>query len=160
MAGASGIRGPRSGGTHEALAQRQQAGPPISTHDPASPSTQIAKPTAGCPDPDEGAERVTRQDRRDALANLGVVQFAYLRELPNRRAPCGDRYSSHAIRGSSKCCGRLLVARLGDDNKIMAASELMTTKQSCLDAITTVKAEAHNAPVVDMTHETQERGAL
>lgn len=52
------------------------------------------------------------------------------------------------------------MARLGDDNKIMAASELMTTKQSCLDAITTVKAEAHNAPVVDMTHETQERGAL
>jgi uncharacterized protein YegP (UPF0339 family) len=31
---------------------------------------------------------------------------------------------------------------MGDNNKIMAASELMTNKQWCLDAIATVKREA------------------
>jgi uncharacterized protein YegP (UPF0339 family) len=49
---------------------------------------------------------------------------------------------------------------VGDNNKIMAASELMTSKQSCLDAITTVKDEALVARVDDMTNETVARGAV
>jgi uncharacterized protein YegP (UPF0339 family) len=49
---------------------------------------------------------------------------------------------------------------VGDNNKIMAASELMTNKQSCLDAIATVKREAATARVDDKTAETSTRGAV
>lgn len=47
---------------------------------------------------------------------------------------------------------------VGDNNKIMAASELMDSKQSCLEAIATVRAEAKSATVDDRTGETKERG--
>lgn len=40
----------------------------------------------------------------------------------------------------------------------MAASQLMTSKQSRKDAIATLKAESANAAVVDGTDETKERG--
>lgn len=49
---------------------------------------------------------------------------------------------------------------VGDNNEIMAASELMTSKQSCLDAIATVKREALTARVDDSSAETIARGAV
>lgn len=49
---------------------------------------------------------------------------------------------------------------VGDNNEIMAASELMNSKQSCQDAIAVVKAEAADAPIYDKTSETQERGSV
>jgi uncharacterized protein YegP (UPF0339 family) len=49
---------------------------------------------------------------------------------------------------------------VGDNNEIMAASELMESKQSCEGAIATVKREAAAAPIVDKTDETKERGAV
>jgi len=49
---------------------------------------------------------------------------------------------------------------VGDNNEIMAASELMTGKQSCLDAIATVKREAATARVDDSSAETSARGAV
>lgn len=49
---------------------------------------------------------------------------------------------------------------VGDNNKIMAASELMTNKQSCIDAIATVKREAATARVDDNTAETSNRGVV
>jgi len=36
---------------------------------------------------------------------------------------------------------------VGDNNEVMAASELMTTKQSCEHAIRVIKAQAAAAPV-------------
>jgi uncharacterized protein YegP (UPF0339 family) len=49
---------------------------------------------------------------------------------------------------------------VGGNNEIMAASELMERKQSCHDAIAVVQRDAETAAVVDMTHETKERGAV
>lgn len=49
---------------------------------------------------------------------------------------------------------------MGDNNEIMAAAELMTGKQSCLDAIATVKRAAATARVDDSTAETSARGAV
>jgi uncharacterized protein YegP (UPF0339 family) len=49
---------------------------------------------------------------------------------------------------------------VGDNNEIMAASELMQAKASCLSAIQTVKREASSAEVHDMTHEIKERGQV
>lgn len=49
---------------------------------------------------------------------------------------------------------------VGDNNEIMAASELMTTKRACQDAIAVVKAEAAKAPIHDKTSETKERAAV
>lgn len=49
---------------------------------------------------------------------------------------------------------------VGDNNEIMAASELLTSKRNCEDAIAVVKRDAAGARVVDMTHETKERGAV
>ena len=46
------------------------------------------------------------------------------------------------------------------NNKILAASELLEDKDTCLHAIAIVKAESYNAPTVDMTHETSVRGAI
>lgn len=40
---------------------------------------------------------------------------------------------------------------VGDNNEIMAASELMATKQSCKHAIGVIKAEAASAPVRDQS---------
>lgn len=49
---------------------------------------------------------------------------------------------------------------VGDNNEIMAGSELMDDKQSCLDAIAVVKVEAANAKVYDKTEMPKERGAV
>lgn len=49
---------------------------------------------------------------------------------------------------------------VGDNNEIMAASELMTTKQSCKDAIAVVQTEAASAKVFDKTDETKERNSV
>ncbi len=46
---------------------------------------------------------------------------------------------------------------VGDNNKIMAASELMNSKKACGEAIETVKAEAADAKVHDKTAETSTR---
>jgi len=43
------------------------------------------------------------------------------------------------------------------NNKILAASELMTSKQACHDAITIVQSEAFVAPVHDKTAEVSVR---
>jgi uncharacterized protein YegP (UPF0339 family) len=42
---------------------------------------------------------------------------------------------------------------VGDNNEIMAASELMTTKQSCRHAIDVIRTQAAVAPVHDQTDE-------
>ncbi len=49
---------------------------------------------------------------------------------------------------------------VGDNNEIMAASELMERKQSCLNSIAVVKRDASSAEIADMTHETKERGSV
>jgi uncharacterized protein YegP (UPF0339 family) len=49
---------------------------------------------------------------------------------------------------------------VGDNNEIMCASQLMTAKQSCKDAIEVVQAEAATAPVYDRTDEETERGSV
>lgn len=49
---------------------------------------------------------------------------------------------------------------VGDNNEIMAASELMTTKAACQTAIATVQAEAAGAKVHDKTNEDKERGSV
>lgn len=49
---------------------------------------------------------------------------------------------------------------VGDNNEIMAASELMTSKKACRDAIAVVKTEAATAAVFDKTSETKERAAV
>ena len=42
---------------------------------------------------------------------------------------------------------------VGDNNKIMATSELMERKASCENAIAVIKAEAKDAPIIDHTGE-------
>jgi len=49
---------------------------------------------------------------------------------------------------------------VGDNNEIMAASQLMTAKQSCEDSIATIQAEAASAVVYDKTDEVKERGSV
>ncbi len=49
---------------------------------------------------------------------------------------------------------------VGDNNKIMAASELMESKQSCLSAIATMKSEAASGATHDKTGETSVRGQV
>jgi len=49
---------------------------------------------------------------------------------------------------------------VGDNNEILAASELMTSKQSCINGINVVKRGAANAPVYDRTEETSIRKAV
>jgi uncharacterized protein YegP (UPF0339 family) len=46
------------------------------------------------------------------------------------------------------------------NNEILAASELMNSKQSCENGIRVVMEGAGSAEVVDMTHETKEREAV
>lgn len=43
------------------------------------------------------------------------------------------------------------------NNEILAASELLTSKQGCYDAIAIVQSEAASAPVHDKTSETSKR---
>ena len=56
--------------------------------------------------------------------------------------------------------GKFWWRAVGDNNEIMAASELMSNKADCVSAIETVKAEAASAKVVDKTNETKERGSV
>lgn len=46
------------------------------------------------------------------------------------------------------------------NNEILAASELMERKQTCLDGIAIVKAEAASAIIVDKTNETSVRNSV
>lgn len=56
--------------------------------------------------------------------------------------------------------GKFWWRAVGDNNEIMAASQLMTTKQACLDSIATIRAEAADGAVEDRTAETKERGQV
>lgn len=49
---------------------------------------------------------------------------------------------------------------VGDNNEILCASELMTSKQACLNGINVVKAGAARAPIIDKTHEVTVRRAV
>jgi uncharacterized protein YegP (UPF0339 family) len=49
---------------------------------------------------------------------------------------------------------------VADNNEILAASELMHAKQSCISAIAVVKREAASAQIVDATGEVKERGQV
>lgn len=50
--------------------------------------------------------------------------------------------------------GKFWWRAVGDNTKIMAASELMESKASCETAIDTIKGEASTAKVVDHTDKT------
>ena len=56
--------------------------------------------------------------------------------------------------------GKFWWRAVGDNNEIMAASELMNSKQACKDAIEVVKEEASTALVFDKTRETSKRGEV
>ena len=56
--------------------------------------------------------------------------------------------------------GKFWWRAVGNNNQIMAASELMESKQSCQSAIEVVEAEAAIAPVYDKTSEVAERGSV
>jgi uncharacterized protein YegP (UPF0339 family) len=47
---------------------------------------------------------------------------------------------------------------VGDNNEIMAASELLTTKQSAEHSIAVIQAQAASAPVRDQSEEESPRG--
>jgi uncharacterized protein YegP (UPF0339 family) len=49
---------------------------------------------------------------------------------------------------------------VGDNNKILCASELMTSKQACLNGINVVKDGAAKAAIYDKTDETAIRKAV
>ena len=49
--------------------------------------------------------------------------------------------------------GKFRWRAVGDNNEIMAASQMMERKQSCLDSIATVQREAAKAEIVDKTDE-------
>jgi uncharacterized protein YegP (UPF0339 family) len=49
---------------------------------------------------------------------------------------------------------------VGGNNEILYASELMTSKQACLNGISVVKAGAASASIIDKTHETSIRKAV
>jgi uncharacterized protein YegP (UPF0339 family) len=49
--------------------------------------------------------------------------------------------------------GKFWWRAVGNNNEIMAASQMMERKQSCLDSIATVQREAVKAEVVDKTGE-------
>lgn len=54
--------------------------------------------------------------------------------------------------------GKFWWRAVGDNNEIMAASQLMTAKQSCKDSVGVVQKDAAAAPVYDKTDEVMERG--
>ncbi len=62
------------------------------------------------------------------------------------------------IRRSSS--GQYWWRAVGNNNKVLAASELMHTKQHCYDAIATVQAGAASAPIYDKTDEVSLRRAV
>ncbi|MEP6468205.1 MAG: YegP family protein [Chloroflexota bacterium] len=76
---------------------------------------------------------------------------------PSRSARSRD---GGALRPPSERGGQFWWRAVGDNNKLMAASELMISKQSCLDAIATVKNEALVAHLDDMTTQPATRGAV
>ena len=49
--------------------------------------------------------------------------------------------------------GKFWWRAVGNNNEIMAASQIMERKQSCLDSIETVQREAVKAEIVDRTDE-------
>lgn len=83
---------------------------------------ELVKLPSGLRDFDEISSRVTR--------------------APDSREHCSMRF---VIRKNA--AGQFWWRAVGDNNKIMAASELMQDKQSCLDAIAVVQAEAATAKV-------------
>jgi uncharacterized protein YegP (UPF0339 family) len=56
--------------------------------------------------------------------------------------------------------GKFWWRAVGDNNKILAASELMESKQGCLNGITVVQHGAVRAKIHDLTYETTERGQV
>lgn len=56
--------------------------------------------------------------------------------------------------------GKFWWRAVGDNNKILAASELMESKAACENGIDVVKKGASSARIVDMTGENSERGAV
>ena len=52
--------------------------------------------------------------------------------------------------------GKFWWRAVGDNNEIMAASELMSAKASCEEAIRTIQAEAASAKIHDKTAEVSE----
>ncbi|MGB6424325.1 MAG: DUF1508 domain-containing protein [Solirubrobacterales bacterium] len=56
-----------------------------------------------------------------------------------------------AIRRSEN--GQYWWRAVGDNNEIMAASELMTSKQSCEHSIAVIQAEAAAAPLYDQSED-------
>lgn len=53
--------------------------------------------------------------------------------------------------------GKFWWRAVGDNNEIMASSQLMVAKSSCVDAIAVIKAEAATAKVHDKTAEVSTR---
>ena len=49
---------------------------------------------------------------------------------------------------------------VGNNNEVLCASELMTSKSACLNGINVVKQGAANAPIIDKTDETAVRQAV
>jgi uncharacterized protein YegP (UPF0339 family) len=49
--------------------------------------------------------------------------------------------------------GKFWWRAVGNNNEIMAASQMMERKQSCLDSIATAKREAASAEIVDKSDE-------
>lgn len=78
----------------------------------------------------------------------------------NRRDGVTGRVKQMRFVVRKNAAGKFWWRIVGGNNEIMAASELMDRKQSCLDAIAVVKRDAATAKVDDMTHETKERGAV
>lgn len=56
--------------------------------------------------------------------------------------------------------GKFWWRAVGDNNKVLAASELMESKAGCENGIDVVKKGAASAKVVDKTDETSKRGAV
>lgn len=53
--------------------------------------------------------------------------------------------------------GKFWWRAVGDNNEIMAASELLESKQACKDAIAVVRSEASDAPIHDKTDQVSKR---
>jgi uncharacterized protein YegP (UPF0339 family) len=100
---------------------------------------------------------VVPSDRSDFL----IVDLQVLVSTPDlnsgleRRCDAAMRF---VIRRNS--AGQYWWRAVADNNEILCASELMTSKAACLNGINVVKSEAKDAPVYDKTDETAVRHAV
>ena len=53
--------------------------------------------------------------------------------------------------------GKFWWRAVGDNNEVMASSQLLKSKQACTDAIEVVRGEASDAPVHDKTNQVTQR---